>query len=132
MKRLSSYAALALAVLAIGCSRGTQVESEPSRAEAFAIDIVGVYDYVASFDSGEHTGGPMTVTRSGDAYAVDFVTDMGEVTTSNVVRTGDTLTMDTMTPGGAGRIELAWQDGDHVTGSVFIGETITIRATRRQ
>ena len=129
--RRGSFAVLA-ALLAVACSRGVQVESEPSRADVPEIDVVGLYDYVATFDNGESTSGPMTVARSGAGYTVDFLTDMGEVTTSNVRRDGNRLIMDTVTPGGAGTIELTWQSRDEVAGSVFIGETINIHATRRQ
>lgn len=131
---MKTSALLVLVVAASACTRRVQVESEPNEPQymqSTAIDVDGVYDYVATFDSGEHTGGPMTVARAGDGYTVDFTTDMGEVTTSNVRRVGNTLHMDAMTPGGAGTIQLEWQNANVVVGSVFVGETINIRATRR-
>lgn len=127
-------ALLALTVLAAtACTRRVQVESEPNNQlqSTAPVEMTGVYEYVATFDSGETTRGPMTITRDGAGYAVDFVTEMGEVTTSNVRREGNKLRMDTMTPGGAGTIELEWQDANVVVGSVFVGESIGIRATRR-
>jgi hypothetical protein len=136
MKRQMKLAALAVLTLttATACPRRVEVESEPNRFEAAPaqIEMSGAYDYVVEFDSGETTSGPMTVRRSGDTYAVDIVSEMGEVTTSNVRRTGNTLAMDTHTPGGAGTIQLTWESADLVTGSVFIGETIRLRATRQQ
>ena len=140
MKRtMKTGAVLALTLLAAtACTRRVQVESEPNQpnynqtsAAPAEVDVVGIYEYTATFDSGESTGGPMTIARAGQGYTVDFTTDMGEVTTSNVRRDGNKLTMDTVTPGGAGTIQLEWQSANEVTGSVFIGETIQIRATRR-
>ena len=138
-RTMKTTAVLALTLFATAaCTRRVQVESEPNEPRYLEttsapaeIDVVGVYDYVAMFDSGEHTDGPMTIAHAGDVYTVQFVTEMGEVTTSNVRRVGNRLTMDTMTPGGAGTIQLEWQDANAVVGSVFIGETIALRATRR-
>ena len=139
MKTMRTTALLALTLLATAaCTRRVQVESEPDnpnqnqmQSVAPAIDVSGVYDYVATFDSGESTQGPMTIARAGATYTVGFVTEMGEVTTRNVRREGNTLRMDTTTPGGDGTIVLDWQDANLVTGEVFIGETIHLRATRR-
>ena len=131
MTRYSARLLVLIALVAVGCSRGARVEAGPASSEIVAIDITGMYDYVATFDSGETTSGPMTIARTGSGYTASFLSEMGEVTTSNVERSGDKLTMDAMTPGGPGRIELTWQNANELTGSVFLGDEIRLRATRR-
>lgn len=141
MRREMKTAAIALLALlsAAACTRRVQVESEPSRMEASAasvsqpglIDIVGSYDYVVPLDNGEDATGRMTITRVGDSYAVAFAADDGEVTGRNVRRTGNTLRMDVSTPGGEGSAELTWLNRDQAAGTVFLGETLELRVTRR-
>lgn len=138
MIRSVSLLALVL-VTATACTRRVQVESEPneprymqsSSVAPAEIEMAGVYDYVADFEGGERTEDVMTVRRSGDGYAVDIVSELGEVTTSDVRREGNTLTMDAMTPGGPGRVELTWKNANELTGEVYIGDVIRLSATRR-
>lgn len=87
MKRIIRNASLvvAVALTATACTRRVQVESEPNEPRyqettldaAAAVDVVGVYDYVAEVDngSGDMTG-PMTITRAA-GYAVRFVMQDG-------------------------------------------------------
>ena len=138
MKRaMKTTAVLALTLFATAaCTRRVQVESEPNeprylQTTAAEIRIEGVYDYVAAFPDGSTTSGPMTIARAGESWSVDFRTEHGQVTTSNVRREGNTLRMETMTPGGPGTIELTWESSDAVVGEVFIGDVLSLRATRR-
>ncbi|HUF12451.1 MAG TPA: hypothetical protein VMN78_05060 [Longimicrobiales bacterium] len=136
MRTLQSVLALGFVLLsANACTRRVQVESEPSRYEASAqpaasIDVVGLYDYVVPLDGGDAVG-TMTVTRASDSYAVAFTTNIGDVTTRNVRRNGNTLTMDISTPNGEGALEITWQSRDRATGSVFLGEALRMNIVRR-
>lgn len=136
MRGIVKAAAVAVLVVATAtaCTRRVQVESEPNRSQATAatIDIAGTYDFVVDLppQQGDATG-VLSVNRTGDAYMVSMTSNMGAVTTRNVRRVGNTLTMDANTHAGEGAIELTWQSRERVNGIVFLGEAYNLTATRR-
>ena len=122
--KTAALAALVIAT-ATGCTRRVQVESEPSRAEVSAasvgtIDITGTYDYVVDFD-GQRRPGIVTIGRTGSGYDVRMSVQGEPISTRNVRREGNTLTMDATTPGGAATIEMVWRGRDAFTGFGYIG-----------
>lgn len=129
--------AVLVVVISTACTRRVQVESEPNRSEVRAssvvvIDVAGTYDFVVDLppQQGDATG-VLSVNRTGDAYMVSMTSNMGAVTTRNVRRVGNTLTMDANTHAGEGAIELTWQSRERVNGIVFLGEAYNLTATRR-